>query len=167
MIAVLAGVIVPIQVFYFAVPVFAEDSGSTFSTPSPGTGSSASTPIPGSGSTYTTPVPGNQGGISTLQNPLKVNSIGGFIESAVEIFSYIAVLIAVLMFIWVGLQYVLARGNSEKIKELSAKLLYIVIGVAIVIGARLAIQIVISTLQATGTVNQQVIESANRAARGN
>ena len=99
----------------------------------------------------------------TLQNPLKVNSVGDFIKSAVTIFTYLVILFAVLAFVWVGFQYILARGDPGKMKELSSWLLAIVIGVAIVIGARLMIQIVINTLSATGVVNSNVIQSANNA----
>ncbi len=101
-----------------------------------------------------------------LKNPLKVKTIGGLIQSAVEIFSYLVIIFAVLAFIWVGLQYVLARGNSDRMKELSKWLGYIAIGVAVVIGARIIISIVINTLESTGTVDQKVIQSANDALNG-
>ena len=99
----------------------------------------------------------------TLQNPLHVDSIGALIENFVQIFSYIVILFAVLAFVWVGLQYILARGKPERMKELSSWLLYIVIGVAVVLGAQLMIRIVINTLSATGAVDQRVIKSANDA----
>ena len=102
----------------------------------------------------------------TLTNPLEVNSIGEFVQNAVSIFSYLVILLAVLAFIWTGLQYILARGNTEKMKEATKRLGYIVIGVAIVIGARLLIQVVINTLQATGTINPKVIESTQKAIGG-
>lgn len=102
-----------------------------------------------------------------LQNPLKVRTIGGLIQTAVEIFSYVVIIFAVLAFIWVGLQYILARGNSEKMKELSKWLGYIVIGVAVVIGARVIITIVINTLESTGVVDERVIQSARDARDGN
>ncbi|MEK7642039.1 MAG: TrbC/VirB2 family protein [Patescibacteria group bacterium] len=105
-------------------------------------------------------------GTFTLQNPLKVNSIGGLIQDFVEIFSYIAILFAVLLLIYVGLQFVLARGNSERLNDLKKWLFYIVIGVAVVIGARVIIQVVINTLSASGAVDQRTIQSAQRAANG-
>lgn len=108
----------------------------------------------------------NQQKTFTLQNPLKVNSIGEFIQNAVEIFSYLVILLAVLAFIWTGLQYILARGNTEKMKEATKRLGYIVIGVAIVLGARLLITVAINTLQATGTVNPKIIQSGLNAASG-
>ncbi len=71
------------------------------------------------------------------------------------------------MLIWVGLQFVLAQGKPERMKELKNWLLWIVIGVAIVIGARIIVTVVINTLEATGTVSPRVIENANNAIRGN
>lgn len=101
----------------------------------------------------------------TLSNPLdkKFNSVGALVEGFVEIFTYLVVIFAVIMIIWTGLQYILAGGNTEKMKQASIKLGWLVVGVAVVIGARVIVHVVINTLQATGTVNQNVIQSANNA----
>lgn len=104
--------------------------------------------------------------IVSLQNPLKVNSVGAAVNEGAKIFSYIAVLIGVIMLIWVGLQFILAQGNSDRLRELKSYLFMIVIGIAIVIGARVMIQIVVNTLSATGLVDQRVIQGANQAITG-
>ena len=106
--------------------------------------------------------------IFTLQNPLKVNSVGELIQVLIEIFSYVAILFAVLMFIYIGFQYVTnaAQGNASRIKELHNQLMWLIVGVAIVIGARVMIQIVINTLSATGVVDSGIIQSANKANQG-
>ena len=101
---------------------------------------------------------------TTLSNPLKVNSIGSLAQTFVEIFSYIAILFAVLLLIWTGLQFVMAKGNAERMKELKNQLLYIVIGVAVVIGARVIIQVVINTLSASGAIDPGTIQSIRTAA---
>jgi hypothetical protein len=100
-------------------------------------------------------------GTFSLQNPLQYTTVGGLVNGFLQIFSYVAVLFAVLMLIWVGLQFVLARGNPERMKVLKSWLLWIVIGAAIVIGARIIVSVVINTLGATGAVNQNIINSAN------
>ncbi len=117
--------------------------------------------------------PGNSAGISntapstfTLQNPLKVNSISDIILTFMQIATYLAVLFGVLALVYVGLQYVLARGNSERMKELSKWLLYIVIGLAVIIGARILVSVIINTLEATGTVNPSIIQNAKNAQSG-
>ncbi len=98
----------------------------------------------------------------TLTNPLKVDSIGGAVGAFVEVFSYLVVLFAVLALVWVGFQFILARGNPERMKELKNWLFFIIIGVAIVIGARVIIMIVTNTLQATGTVDPNTIQSIQK-----
>ena len=102
----------------------------------------------------------------TLQNPLKVDSLGGLIEAFVEVFSYLVILFAVLALVYVGLQYILARGNPARLAELSNWLLWIVIGVAVVIGSRILVSVVINTLGASGVVDQGVIQSATNALEG-
>lgn len=116
-----------------------------------------------------TTIPARTGGNTFyLQNPLdpKFNSVGGLVQGALEIFSYLVIIFAVLMLIWVGLQFILAQGNPDKLKELKNWLLWIVVGVAIVIGARIIVSIVINTLQATGTVSPSVIQSAHNGLNG-
>lgn len=106
---------------------------------------------------------------TTLQNPLKsnLNSVGAVVNKFLEIFTYIVVIFAVLAIIFVGFRFVLARGNTEELNKLKDWLMWIVIGVAIVIGARIIMQIVINTLSDTGVINQQVIQSAKNAVNTN
>jgi len=107
--------------------------------------------------------------VFTLRNPLKVDSIGALVQLFVEIITYIVILIAVLMFIYVGFQYVIAasKGEAKKIEDLHKQLFWLVIGVAVVIGARFIIQVVINTLEATGAVSKPVTDSAYKALKGN
>jgi hypothetical protein len=99
----------------------------------------------------------------TLQNPLKVNSVSDIILTFMEAASYLAVLFAVLMLIYVGLRFVLARGDSAELTKRKEQLLWIVIGVAVIIGARILISVIINTLSATGTVNPSIIQNAQNA----
>lgn len=101
--------------------------------------------------------------VSTLKNPLKVNSIGDLVKSVLQVFSYIAVLFGVVMLIVVGFKYILSQGKPEEMKKASNELLYIVIGLAIVIGARVAVDIVINTMSSTGVIDPNVIQSAKDA----
>lgn len=105
--------------------------------------------------------------IFTLQNPLNknINSVGDLIQAVIEVITYLFIIFAVLMFIYVGFQYVTnaAQGNAKKIEELHKQLLWLVVGVAVVIGARVIIQVVINTISATNTVSPSVIDSANKA----
>ncbi|MDE2172895.1 MAG: TrbC/VirB2 family protein [Patescibacteria group bacterium] len=137
-------------------------SGSNSSLSGTGAPTGSNSSLSGTGA----PASGNQSTF-TLSNPLssKFNSVGTLVQGFVQIFSYIVVIAAVLMIIWVGLQFIFAQGKPERMKELSRWLGYIVIGVAIVIGARIIINIVINTLAASGA-NSNLIQSAQNAANG-
>ncbi|MDE1975077.1 MAG: TrbC/VirB2 family protein [Patescibacteria group bacterium] len=147
-------------------PSSSQTTGSGGSSLTTGSGGSSLTNGSG-GSSLTTGAGGNKS--FYLQNPLsdKFNTVGGIVNGFMEILSYLAVLFAVLMLVWVGLQFILAQGKPERMNELKKWLYYIVIGVAIVIGARIIVQTVINTLQATGTVSTGVINNANNALKGN
>ena len=135
----------------------------TASSPSSGTSGTAASPSSGTSGTASGSV-----SPSGLQNPLKgINSIGQVVSKFAEIFSYVVILFAVLALVWNGLQYITAQGKPDKISEIHSRMLWIVIGIAIVIGARIIVGIVINTLQATGTVNPAVIQQANNALNNN
>jgi hypothetical protein len=137
-------------------------------TPTGGAGGS-NTPTGGAGGSNT-PTGGAGGSNSSgcvpgkLCNPLTgITSVGAFVSKFIEIFSYVVILFAVLALVWTGLQYILAQGKPDKLTELSRRLLWIVIGIAIVIGARIIVQVVINTLSATGSISPGVIQQANQA----
>ncbi len=146
------------------VDLSAESTGSNL----PTSGIDSDSKLPTSGLSDSSDVSNKSTGIFTLTNPLKVNSIGGLVQSLIEIVSYLAILFAVVMFIVVGFRYVLfaAQGNASKISELHKQLMWLIVGVAVIIAARVIVQVVINTLSATGVVSPEVIQSANKAASG-
>jgi hypothetical protein len=87
-------------------------------------------------------------GCSTvICNPLgQTGDLGTFLVSLLNQLSKIAAMLAVLMIIYSGLQFVLARGNEGKITKAKSQLLYVVIGTAIVLGADVIINIVVNTI---------------------
>jgi hypothetical protein len=76
---------------------------------------------------------------ATINNPLgaEFNNIDilEFLKRVFENFVKIALPILVLYTIWSGLQFVLARGNEEKISTAKENFLYVIIGAAIVFGS--------------------------------
>ena len=108
-------------------------------------------------------------GFFYLQNPLCSSTssfgctVGGIVGGFLAIVAYLAVLAGVLMIIWIGLQFVLAQGKPERMNELKTQLGWVLVGIAVVIGARILVTVVINTLQATGTVNSNVIQNADNA----
>lgn len=159
--------IILISIFTFII--LTQSVGFVFAQDSVG-GKNANSDVGGKNAQATPPPANSSSGIFTLQNPLRsdINSIGALVQAFVEIITYIAIIVAVLAFIWVGFQYVTsaATGNATKIKDLHNKLMWLVIGVAVVISARVIIQVVINTISATGTVSPTVIQSANNALQG-
>jgi uncharacterized membrane protein len=110
---------------------------------------------------------GSSGSTFALKNPLKgINSVGGLLNKFIEILSYLLIIFAVLMIVYTGLKLILARGNPDELKEQGKRLGYILIGVALVIGARVIITVIINTLEATGTVDPAVIQSSRNGVQG-
>ena len=91
-----------------------------------------------------------------LPNPLTTDSVQGVLYLIADIGTYIGVIVAVLAIIYVGFKFVVAQGNPEKISEAKMFLLYVVIGVAILIGARAIIDIIKNTLTSAGVVQPGV-----------
>ncbi|HEY9583711.1 MAG TPA: hypothetical protein VJI66_01970 [Candidatus Paceibacterota bacterium] len=91
-----------------------------------------------------------------LCNPLKVKSIEEAILLAVDIAIYIGVAFAILAIIFVGFKFVAAQGNETKLKDAKLWFLWIVIGLAVLISARVIVEIIKNTLIASEVVNKDV-----------
>lgn len=76
---------------------------------------------------------------AVINNPLGVEfnniDILEFLRRLFENFVKIALPFLVLFVVWAGLQFVLARGNKDKLEEAKKNLLWVIIGTAIVFGA--------------------------------
>ena len=106
----------------------------------------------------------SNGSVTTLCNPLQgVNSISDLILKFMVIVSYLAVIFGVLMIIWIGLQFVLAQGKPEELKKHREQLLWVIVGIGVILGAKVLVTVVINTLQATGTINSTVINNTSNA----
>lgn len=89
-----------------------------------------------------------------LENPLRVDSIEAVIFLAVDIMIYVGVAFAILAIIFVGFKFVMAQGNSDKLTEAKQWFLYIIIGLAVLISAKVIVEIVENTLIESGVVNE-------------
>lgn len=152
------GLAIVLVVAFTVVPVFAQNSDTSL------TG-----PTVNSDTSLTGPAPSSNTKTFYLHSPLDphITSVGGLVQTVIDVVSYILVLFGILALVWTGLQYVLAQGNSDRIKELHKTLLAIVIGIAIVIGARVIVQVVINTLQAANVINSSTFNQVHNAATGN
>ncbi len=89
-----------------------------------------------------------------LQNPLNANSVQEVLLLAADIAIYIGVSFAILAIIFVGFKFVLAQGNSDKLKEAKMWFLWIIVGLAILISSKVIVEIVKNTLIQSGVVNR-------------
>lgn len=112
--------------------------GATF-IPTPG-----ATPIPIPGAT-----PNNNGGFTTLKNPLKAeigNNIWKLIDVALNLLLTIASIGAVLYIMYVGFEYVTARGDEKKITDVHQKFLWGAVGIGVIFSAKVIAEIIGKTI---------------------
>ena len=83
-----------------------------------------------------------------LTNPIKADSINGFIKILLEGAIKIAIPIIALAIIYSGFLFVAARGNSEKLTEAKNALLYTLIGAAILLGSWAIAELIAETVLA-------------------
>jgi hypothetical protein len=85
-----------------------------------------------------------------LDNPLGVNSFCALVVKLVQAVMIIGIPIAILFIVWVGFKFVIAQGDTGKLKEARRNFLNVVIGLSIFIGATLIANIIVNTLQQLG-----------------
>lgn len=81
-----------------------------------------------------------------LDNPLKVGNFCDLLETLLGAIIVIGMPIAVLFLVYVGFNFILARGNPEKIGKARNNLLYTVIGIAVFLGAWTIAKLIQATL---------------------
>lgn len=82
-----------------------------------------------------------------IENPLgDKKDLTQIFSSVLNSLTDIILIIVVIMIIYAGFKYVLAVGNSDKIKDAHKNLTWTLIGAAILLGAQLIANIVITTI---------------------
>ncbi len=95
--------------------------------------------------------------ITTLGNPLKnINSVPELLYKVVDLLIFIGVIIAVFMFIFVGFKFVWAQGNETELSEAKKWFMYVVIGTAILISAKVIVKVIQETLTSAGVVDERI-----------
>ncbi len=74
-------------------------------------------------------------GNNCLQNPLRFDSIQGFIEGVLKAIVLIALPIITAFMVYAGFKYIAARGNPGKLGKAHENFLYVLIGTALILGA--------------------------------
>lgn len=83
----------------------------------------------------------------TIHNPLSGNSnIFDFIETVITAAIQLGAIVAVVAIVYAGFLFVTAQGDEKKIATAKSVLLYTVIGIAILLGARLITDVVVGTV---------------------
>ncbi len=88
------------------------------------------------------------GGTVSLVNPLKSDSLEQFLLDLIQILIIFAVPIIILMIIYSGFLYVMARGSEEQVTKATRSFTYAVVGGLLILGAEIILKII------QGTVNQ-------------
>lgn len=91
--------------------------------------------------------------LETLGNPLNADSIEELLLGLVDIAIYIGTIIAILMIIYTGFMYIMARGNPTKIADVHRLFMYVVIGIAILLGSKVIVEIIKNTFISAGVVD--------------
>jgi hypothetical protein len=88
-----------------------------------------------------------QGGTFTLCDPLGAASFCDLIKSLLNILLAIGVPIAVLFLVWSGFRFILARGNTTELANARRNFFYVIIGIAVFLGAWTLATIIQATFQ--------------------
>jgi|GEM_PF-859495 hypothetical protein len=94
---------------------------------------------------------------SAICNPLNASSITVLLTDLVNIAIPIGAVIAVIMYVYVGFKFIFAQGKPEKIKEAWDWFIWVSIGTAILIGAKVIVSIMESTLTSAGVVQSGLL----------
>ncbi len=85
---------------------------------------------------------------ATIENPIQVDSIAGFIERVLGIILKLGIPIVALAIIYAGFKFVMAQGNAGKLEEAKSTFLYTLVGAALLLGAWVVGSIVKATIEA-------------------
>ena len=84
---------------------------------------------------------------TTLCNPVKADSLTGLFDNVLsQVIIPVSIVIAVMFIIWAGLKFVMAQGNAGEIEKARQNLIYVLIGVALVIGAEVILDLLLNTV---------------------
>ena len=81
-----------------------------------------------------------------LQNPIFTSSITELVAKLLSVVVTILLPIAVLFLVWAGFKFVTAGGNQEKVKDARNMFLWTVLGIVLILGAKLLGDILNNTL---------------------
>lgn len=85
-----------------------------------------------------------------LENPIDAESFQELVEAVLEVAIAIGTPIAILAVIYCGFLFVKARGNSTELKTAKSALMWTIVGVAVLLGAKLLSMVIKGTIEGLG-----------------
>ena len=86
-----------------------------------------------------------------LKNPIDAKTFQELVEAILEIVVTIGTPIAILAIIYCGFLFVSAQGKPEKLKDARTALLWTIVGVVVLLGAKLLATVIAGTITNLGT----------------
>ncbi|MDE2188601.1 MAG: hypothetical protein KGJ35_02640 [Patescibacteria group bacterium] len=96
------------------------------------------------------------GTTGVICNPLQSVSITGLLNNAVDIAIAVGAVVSVIMFIYAGFRFIFAQGKPDEISKTWKLFMYVAIGTAVLIGAKVIVSVITGTLTSTGLVNSSL-----------
>ncbi|MEY2664674.1 MAG: Type secretion system pilin [Candidatus Parcubacteria bacterium] len=93
-----------------------------------------------------------------LKNPLKADSVQGILLTVVDLAMNIGIILAIIMIIYAGFRFVWARGNEKELAEAKTLFFYVIIGLAVLISAKVMVNIVQNTLISAKVVDPTIFK---------
>lgn len=94
------------------------------------------------------------GSAPAIKNPLKNDDLFAFVNSIIDAALKLGAIVAVIAVILAGFMFVTAHGDEEKIKTAKKILLYAVIGMVILLGARMISEVIINTVKSVDNASK-------------
>lgn len=91
-------------------------------------------------------IEGGGGGSAQLINPLKADNIVQLIRLVFDIITALLVPVAIFFLVRTGFYFVTAGGNEETLRKAKTDFFYVIIGIALILGAQLIGAILQNTL---------------------
>ena len=86
-----------------------------------------------------------------LKDPLGVSNFCDLVKTLLDIVLAIGVPVAVLFLVWAGFKFILARGNATDLGVARKNFMYVIIGIAVFLGAWTLAMVISATIQTLGS----------------
>lgn len=87
----------------------------------------------------------------TLQDPLGVKNFCDLVKTLLDIVLAIGIPVAVLFLVWAGFKFILARGNQNELGIAKKNFMFVIIGIAVFLGAWTLAMVISTTIQSLGS----------------